>query len=441
MTEEIALRRLAEFNPTVPVSFRARAQESARLLPMDAIQHFDRPESGEHRPVEDLLQGYSYIEPTDVAYAKVTPCFENGKGIIGSDLEEPAFASSEVTVLRPGPMVDQRYLSYVLRSEAFRGPAISSMTGAGGLKRVDEQDMRAFKVRTPAIDEQRAIADYLDHETAEIDAFLADLQQAEELIDEHWKSSLIKFIQHGLDESAELVDTGVTTWPQAPTTWGYTRLKNTVDHSKNGSWGSEPFEDEVTVRCIRVADFDKESSKIHDLNPTERSYPSAVIQTQGLSAGDLLIEKSGGGPTTPVGNVVKYEGDGGELYSNFTARIVVSAGVSPRYALYLHKSLYLTGLTSRSVKQSTGIQNLDMTRYLNEEIYLPPPESQASIARRIEGERVQIDSLRKDIHRATHLARERRAALISAAVTGQIDVTKRHKPVAEVLEDEVREMV
>src|SRR5699024_7650903 len=107
------------------------------LLPLEAIQYFDKPLKGERRAIQQLLQGYTYIEPTDVAYATVTPSFENGKGVVGADLDGPTFASSELTVLRPGPLIDQIFLSYVIRSKQFRSPAIGSMTGAGGLKRVD----------------------------------------------------------------------------------------------------------------------------------------------------------------------------------------------------------------------------------------------------------------------------------------------------------------
>lgn len=193
----------------------------------------------------------------------------------------------------------------------------------------------------------------------------------------------------------------------------------------------------MTVRCIRVADFDKEGSQIHDLNPTQRTYPPETLKWQGLSYGDFLIEKSGGGPTSPVGNVVMYEGSGGEMYSNFTARIIPSKAVDALYALYLHRSLYLTRVTSRSVKQSTGIQNLDMGSYLDETIYLPPLKMQIEIAREIAAERQHLDTLRSDALKAIQLAQERRHALITAAVTGQLNVSQQRRLVTGELEDEV----
>src|SRR5690625_1314478 len=182
------LRYLATFNPSVPASVRADAEGSYPLLPMDSINEFTETGVPEVRPVGDLLNGYSYLEPTDVAYAKVTPCFENGKGLIGSVLDGPTFATTEITVLRPHNSVNQRFLGYLLQSSAFRHAAIASMTGAGGLKRVSETAMRDLRVPAPPLEEQRLIADYLDRETAEIDAFIADLLRARKLLGYRLKS-------------------------------------------------------------------------------------------------------------------------------------------------------------------------------------------------------------------------------------------------------------
>lgn len=431
------LRYLADVNPPVPGHVRLDPEAEYRLLPMEAIHEFSPPDTGYKRPALELLSGYSYIEPTDVAYAKVTPCFENGKGLVGADLEEPVFATTEVTVLRPRDGVNQRFLSYVVQSATFRNPAISSMTGAGGLKRVSDSYIKDLHLPAPSIYEQQQIADYLDHETAEIDAFIADQKSLSELLQERWHSLLIHTVQIGAQGAARLCSTEVAEWPYVPHRWEKMRLKSTILDSQNGSWGSEPGVDSVTRRCIRVADFDKNSGRIHSANETERSYPLSQIKNLELQSGDLIIEKSGGGPTTPVGNTVLYDAPGGDMFSNFVARIRLRSNISPLFAVYLHRSLYLNQVTQRSIKQTTGIQNLDADSYFNETIFLPSLEEQKSIGRSIEENRIETETSLQVIEKATDLARERRAALITAAVTGQIDVTARNKPAAEQLEDDV----
>lgn len=170
----VKLKYLADFNPPVPDSIR-KAEAKFPIYPMEKIIAFGKLEHDvEKRPVGELLNGYSYLEPTDIAYAKVTPCFENGKGILGSSLKGPSFATTELTVLRPKPGVDQRYLAYLVQTPDFMNPAISSITGAGGLKRVSEEFVKNLKFPLPPLNEQKKIADELDRELEEIDGLVAD---------------------------------------------------------------------------------------------------------------------------------------------------------------------------------------------------------------------------------------------------------------------------
>ena len=125
------------------------------------------------------------------------------------------------------------------------------------------------------------------------------------------------------------------------------------------------------------------------------------------------------------------------MYSNFVARIRLRDGIDPLYAVWLHRSLYLNQVTHRSIKQTTGIQNLDTDSYFNETVVVPPFDEQRHIGETITAAVKSQDDFRSEIHRAVALARERRAALITAAVTGQIDVTARNKPAAEQLEDDI----
>lgn len=328
--------------------------------------------------------------------------------------------SSAYTVLTPRADVIPSFYRYALKSQGY----ISQIASVTDQLR-DGQSMRYPEFNQtwlphPPVEEQRQIADYLDHEAAEIDAFIADLQTLRAGLEARWRSVLIETVQGR--GGTDVVATGINVWPRAPRGWRRTRVKSTVLASSNGSWGSEPT-DSTAVRCIRVADFDKLRGSIHTHSPTDRQYDRAVVERMSLRPGDLLLEKSGGGPTSPVGNVVRYAGPGGDMYSNFVARVQVTPQVSSDYALRLHQALYAAGVTARSVKQTTGIQNLDESAYFDEPIFLPSRREQVQIASSLSEERAAIDEAAADIDAAIALAKERRAALITAAVTGQIDVT------------------
>ena len=145
-----------------------------------------------------------------------------------------------------------------------------------------------------------------------------------------------------------------------------------------------------------------------------------------LKRGDLLIEKSGGGDLQPAGAVVMYDHDVPAVCSNFVARMRVKPSFDATYLTYLHSCLYNKRLNVRSIKQTTGIQNLDLHSYLREVSALPPFLEQTVIVRYL----AYVDRrIRRHIRAKQKLAvllEEQKEAVIHQAVTGQIDVRTGH---------------
>lgn len=377
--------------------------------------------------------GYQEIRKNDL----VIHAMDGFAGAIGVS-EDDGKSSPVYTALTPRKDASPHFYGYVLRNYATLG-LIQSLSQGIRERSTDFRWAAAKSVLVPAppVDVQRNIVDYLDHEIAEIDAFIGDQQEVRVLLQERWESLLVNHIQTGMKDPRNLEETGIQEWPRAPRSWRKARLKTTMTDIKNGSWGDELDAGEVNRRCIRVADFEKNSAVIHDRNATKRSYPASTVKNLALRPGDLLIEKSGGGPTTPVGNVVSYNGLEQAMYSNFVARMRLNTSMDSRYTTYLHRSLYLNQVTHRSIKQTTGIQNLDASAYFNETVFLPPRNEQVELGAQVEESRLETESALDTTAQAIELSRERRAALITAAVTGQIDVTAKNKPAAEQLEDDI----
>mgnify|MGYP000888012665 CR=1 FL=1 len=174
----VKLRHLLKVNPSVPEGLRANEDEMATFLPMEAVGEDGSLDTTRARPIRELLTGYSYFANGDVIMAKVTPCFENGKAAIIETLPTTdGFGTSEVTTLRPGHDLDQRFLGYLVRSDRFRQSSIAAMTGAGGLKRVPDEHVRSFQIGLPSVAEQYGIVDFLDRETVKIDALIGKQEQ------------------------------------------------------------------------------------------------------------------------------------------------------------------------------------------------------------------------------------------------------------------------
>ena len=175
-------------------------------------------------------------------------------------------------------------------------------------------------------------------------------------------------------------DSGVEWLGEVPEHWEVRRLRTTVNGCTNGVWGNDPDGSRDLV-CVRVADFDRSKLSV-DLNGrTIRAIASSERRGRLLKRGDLLLEKSGGGDLQPVGAVVMYDYDLTAVCSNFVARMPVSQGSNAKFLTYLHASLYAKRLNVRSIKQTTGIQNLDSYSYLSEHVSLPPLTEQTAIVR------------------------------------------------------------
>lgn len=216
-------------------------------------------------------------------------------------------------------------------------------------------------------------------------------------------------------------DSGVAWLGDVPKHWQIARLKNSVESARNGVWGTDPDGTNLDLRCVRVADFDRQRLAVHDDNVTLRRISPDEGVGRILEKGDLLLEKSGGGEKSPVGFVVIYDRDAPAVCSNFVARIVVRRGFDSRFWNYVHSSNYSRRLTQRSIKQATGIQNLDQSSYLNELAVFPSIAEQHAIADFLDLETAEINAFIADQERLIELLTERRSATVSQAVIRGLD--------------------
>ena len=99
-------------------------------------------------------------------------------------------------------------------------------------------------------------------------------------------------------------DSGVQWLGEVPGHWEVDRLKRSTLSAKNGIWGDEAQQDENDIPCVRVADFDRQGLRVELSDPTIRNVVEKERVGRVLARGDLLLEKSGGGETQPVGCVV-----------------------------------------------------------------------------------------------------------------------------------------
>ncbi|WP_083922254.1 restriction endonuclease subunit S [Nocardiopsis halotolerans] len=302
--------------------------------------------------------------------------------------------------------VDSRYLSY-------------SMLSAGVLQQIDVDKSRAAQphlnaedvgnvvIKLPGREEQQRIADFLDARTAEIDLIQCLRKKEMSLLQERMSASLVEKVLPGSDLPG----------------WRRTVVKRMFDTCRSGFWGEEPSGYESDVVCVRVADFRRNSYRAGLDAETMRSVSPDQLRLRRLSPGDVLLEKSGGGEKSPVGFAVSFDGDRVAVCSNFLQFLRPAKGVDSRFAALVMSALYRSSRNIPFIKQTTGIQNIDLGGYLSQQLSIPDLRRQQEISITLDREIELTSSLGSSVSLQMERTEERKRALITAAVTGQIDVT------------------
>ena len=346
---------------------------------------------------------------------KATTCIAEPQGKL-------TLCSTEFVCLEPRS-VSIEYLAYLVQGEGFRQSLESKvMSVTNSHQRAEPSDIYRFWMALPPQPEQQNISVFLDRETAKIDALVAEQEKLIELLQEKRQAVISHAVTKGLDPYVPLKKSEVEWLGEVPRHWHIKRLKYSITNCRNGIWGADPRDDENDIPCIRVADFDRLLMRVHSENPTIRNVLPSERHQRLLTKGNLLLEKSGGGDLQPVGFVVLYDDTTSAVCSNFIARVELAPGMSSGYWRYLHSTLYSAQVNTRSINQTSGIQNLDQDRYFNELAPFPPPDEQKKIEEFIDLQTRKLDDLIAEANRVIALLRERRSTLISAAVIGQIDI-------------------
>jgi type I restriction enzyme S subunit len=140
----------------------------------------------QEKPIAEVYSGYTYFLDGDVVIAKITPCFENGKGSLVPALSNGiGFGTTEFHVVRALDNLDSEYLFFLSISDPFRAIGASEMFGAGGQKRVPEDFIKDFKFGLPPIEEQIQIVLFLKEQLNKVDNMKAANFSAIEMLEEY----------------------------------------------------------------------------------------------------------------------------------------------------------------------------------------------------------------------------------------------------------------
>lgn len=414
------VKYVAEITPKKPIVDR---EQNCSFVPMEKLKT-NSIELDEFRQVGEVYDGYTYFADGDILMAKVTPCFENKNIAIAQGLmNKIGFGSSEIYPIRVNKKANNRFLYYRLQEDGFMELAIGAMTGAGGLRRVPSETLANYIYALPKYDEQQKIADFLDHETAKIDTLIDKQQQLIQLLKEKRQAVISHAVTKGLlstttGANAPIRDSGVEWLGQVPEHWEMVPLKHLCKFSGGGTpskdnlsyWadGHIPW---VSPKDMKTFWLSNSQDKLTDLAVQESS-------TNYVKAGALLMVVRSGilQRTIPIAiNTVEVTLNQDMKALRFNERM--DAEYAANYIFGNIPSLLLEW-----TKEGATVESIEQEYLSNGLIPVPPKQEQLKINSKIKEQMTVFEELENNAVKGIKLLQERRTALISAAVTGKIDV-------------------
>ena len=161
--EMVSIKRIAKISPKVDLS-NYKLDEKVTFLPMEKVSSNGDIDCEILKPIRELKQGFTAFKKNDVILAKITPCFENGKGALLDKLEtEIGYGSTEFHVLRASKRIKAYYLYLITHSSNFLTLGEAMMTGSAGQKRVPTDFVANYQFPLPPMSEQQQIIEYVEN--------------------------------------------------------------------------------------------------------------------------------------------------------------------------------------------------------------------------------------------------------------------------------------
>ena len=303
------------------------------------------------------------------------------------------------------PVSDERQARYLAYALVTARETLEIRGNGTTFSEISSAALGQVRVPAPPIETQRAIADYLDRETAEVDAMSADLDELEALLTERKVNALVRRIDQNTGDGALPLGTVVRSHLGGS---GLVGLQNAASKDETGI---------LKTSAVSTGEFRKNENRAISLNDLARVNPDHAVRP-----GDLLLNRL----NSPeyVGAMAFVSDDPGPLiFSDKIWRLDVAPNLDPEYlSMWSRTPAYRKQVDFSIVGTSQSMQSLGFGTFQRFRMIVPPLEQQREIVEVIQQETTEIDAMLADIAELRDLLAERRAAVIAAAVTGQIDV-------------------
>lgn len=345
-----------------------------------------------------------------------------GKSTIIKALNEPMTINPQMALIKK-IVVEPRFLAYWFNTYFIKAKIEIANTGSG-MPTMTQENINNFPVLIPSTRNDVLIADFLDYETAKIDKLIEKQQQLIELLKEKRQAVISHAVTKGLNPDVPMKDSGVEWLGEVPEHWEIRRLKHLILSLESGcsvNAADIPAQQGETgvlkTSCVYTRSFRPNENKtvvLEDLPRVKCPVKKGSIIISRMNTPDL------------VGASALVDMDVKDLYlpdrlwqTNFNKKL----NLIPDYlAHFMTIKGFRTQISLAAEGASSSMQNIAKDDYLSINCLLPPFDEQRDITKYLEDKLSYFTDLEMKFSEIVHLFQERRTALISAAVTGKIDV-------------------
>jgi len=359
------------------------------FVPMPLVSESDwKLKATQERPLQEVRTGYTQFADGDVLFAKITPCMENGKAAVATNLRNGlGCGTTELHVLRPHLGIDATYLYHFIHQESFRREAANNFTGTAGQLRVPVDFIRTAEIPLPPSAEQRRVV-------AQVETILAKARSSQERLEKipaiikRFRQAVLAAACNGqltADWRSEQRSRGVNdkvSGEDGPSGWRPVCVSDVIEDLKYGTAQKCSYE-KRGAPVLRIPNVANGS-----IDHTDLKYavlPPRELESLRLVPGDILIIRSNGSVSLVGRPALVRMQEAGFAYAGYLIRIRPRRTViEPGFLNLVLGSQDVRVQIELEARSTSGVNNINSEEVRALEFLLPPLDEQNEIIRRVD---------------------------------------------------------
>jgi len=313
-------------------------------------------------------------------------------------------------------LINRKYLFYYLSSNLYTTQALVHALG-NTIDNLSTETLKTYIIPLPSNNEQANITKFLDKQTRKIDTLIAKQEQLIELLQEKRQALISHTVTKGLNPNVKLKDSGIEWIGKIPVHWRIPKIKYfaiTDSGATPASTHRQEYYENGTYPWIRTTDLNNGELISTPIKITKKAIQDTACNI--IPKGSILIGMYGGAGTIGKHALLKFPSTINQAVCAITPNKQVLAKFL-HYTIQFYRPYWMIGAMGTRKDPNIGQDTIQ-----NRHLPIPPLKEQQQIADYLDTQTAKIDTLIEKAKQAIELLKERREALISAAVTGKIDL-------------------